>query len=154
MKKVLLDSSLLIAALDDQSDTAEADRQQAKERLSELLTDKNTALALSPLVRYEVLRGVAWIDQARYTKFLATLNGFEELQINSDIAEWATCLYRFDRHQSGQKGHEKNFEKRKFDIFHFATAMSYQLEIAGRDKDFDKISKLYDEMKKQLVRCR
>ncbi len=58
-EKYLLDTNLLIAALDEAGTTEAEKSQQAKERLKALLADPASALAITPLIRYEVLRGVA-----------------------------------------------------------------------------------------------
>jgi len=54
----LLDANVLIAALDDKGSTKLEECQQAKKYLHELLSDENVALAISPLIRSEVLRGI------------------------------------------------------------------------------------------------
>ena len=68
MRKVLLDANLLIAALDESSTTSPVEREIAKTTLNDLLSQGDVALVITPLIRYEVLRGIAWQDQTRFTQ--------------------------------------------------------------------------------------
>ena len=68
MRKVLLDANLLIAALDDGSTTSEAERAKAKQTLAALLSNAEVTLIITPLIRYEVLRGIGWQDQVRFAQ--------------------------------------------------------------------------------------
>ena len=61
---VLLDTNLLIAAYDDEGSTSPQEKQKAKVRMSELLDD-DKVLYISPLIRYETLRGVTFKDNER-----------------------------------------------------------------------------------------
>ena len=67
MRKVLLDANLLIAALDNGSTTSEAERTKAKQTLAALLSNAEVALIITPLIRYEVLRGIHF-DGAQYRR--------------------------------------------------------------------------------------
>lgn len=59
--KVLLDANILIAAIKD-NQSAEA------QRLRELLSDSQNIVYITPLIYYEVLRGIDWKDMPNYEK--------------------------------------------------------------------------------------
>lgn len=73
-RRVLLDTNLLIGALDTKNP-------RDIEELNKLLKDENIALAISPLIRYEILRGVKWGDNETYKTLLLALNELEEFEI-------------------------------------------------------------------------
>lgn len=57
-RRVLLDANLLISALDIEGSSNESAKKKAQAKLASLLADENVAVAITPLIRYEVLRGV------------------------------------------------------------------------------------------------
>jgi predicted nucleic acid-binding protein len=144
-RRVLLDTNLLIAAFDATSTTSEEKRTHAKTILSHLLSDNEVALAITPLIRYEVLRGIAWLDPENYQDLKNILSAFTEFDISREVSELAADLYRFDKHQAEQKNENKNLEKRKFDIFHLACSKCNHLELASQDTDIAKLNLLYCE---------
>ena len=85
-RKVLLDTNLIIAAFDNKN-------QEAINQIKALLGDENVALAISPLIRYEVLRGVSYANNEQYNRLNSILNGFEEFNINRDIAALSSNLF-------------------------------------------------------------
>ncbi len=147
-QRVLLDANLLIAALDKNSTTSEEKRAEAKTKLAELLNDSEVALAITPLIRYEVLRGISWSEQERYAVLQDTLSDFEEFDVGRDVAELAANLYRFDKDRADKANEKRNLEKRKFDVFHFASAKHNGLELASQDTDIAKVQELYEEYEK------
>lgn len=142
-RKVLLDTNLLVAALDQAASTSGEQRQQAIDILTPLLDSDNVALAITPLIRYEVLRGVAWQSQERYESLHEALADFEEFDISRDIAELAADLYRLDKFHAEDSREKRNLEKRKFDVFHLASAKCNDLELASQDTDIAKLEKLH-----------
>lgn len=144
-RRVLLDTNLLIAAFDVTSTTSEEKRTHARTTLSHLLSDNEVALAITPLIRYEVLRGVAWLNPENYQDLKNILSAFTEFDISREVSELAADLYRFDKHQAEQKNENKNLEKRKFDIFHLACSKCNHLELASQDTDIAKLNLLYCE---------
>jgi predicted nucleic acid-binding protein len=146
--RVLLDANLLIAALDTSATTSADKRAEAKERLTALLNDPEVALAITPLIRYEVLRFPAWGEQERFTTLQNMLDDFEEFDIGRDVAELAANLYRLDKAKADAANAQRNLEKRKFDVFHFASAKHNGLELASQDTDITKIQGLYEEYEK------
>ena len=134
-KKLLLDANLLIAAFDDQGTTSAEEKAAAKRKLSQALEEPDTALALTPLIRYEVLRGVAWQDAERFNALQHALNQIEEFDIDRETAELAAALYRYHRNQLKKDVKGRNIDKRSFDVFHFAVAKRQQLEFYSQDED-------------------
>lgn len=142
-RRVLLDTNLLVAALDQGASTSPDQREKAIAALMSLLQSDDVALAITPLIRYEVVRGVDWASQERHDALKEALADFEEFDISRDIAELAADLYRFDKSRADEAGERRNLEKRKFDAFHLASAKCYELELASQDTDIAKLDKLY-----------
>ncbi len=145
----LLDTNYLISLLDEThlSDT----RRSVLEDFRTKLNDDSSRFVLTPLIRYEVLRGVLWESEEKFQRMEKALSGFELLEITQAVADLARDLYRFDyfearQKEARQKKEIRNFEKRKFDIFHYATAKIYQLELLSADKDFSAIKALHQRM--------
>ena len=143
-RNVLLDTNLLIAAFDKSGRTSSEMKAAANSLLSELLTDADVALFITPLIRYEVLRGVSWVNKADFEELKATLNGFPELDITRGISELSANLFRFDSWQAAQAGAAaRNLEKRKFDVFHFSSAHCNMLDFCSNDSDIGRIRLLH-----------
>ena len=149
-RKVLFDTNQLIYALDRGATSSISEAQKAEIR--NLLTDPDVEVAISPLIRYEVLRGIKWAEDARYATLKAVLDHFPEREISRDVSELATNLYRLDVHEDAslratgqrQATEKRNFEKLKFDAFHFATAKIYDLElVSDNERDMKKLDALY-----------
>lgn len=141
MRKVLLDANLLIAALDDSSTTSAIEREKAKQTLNDLLSQEDIALVITPLIRYEVLRGIAWQDQTRFAQLKQSLDALTELDVNRRVSELSAHLFRFDRAENTDQ--QRNIEKRKFDVFHLASAKCNNLELASQDSDIAGLEDLY-----------
>ena len=136
-KKILLDTNLIIAAFDNNNAAAQ-------EQLRQLLNDEEVAFAISPLIRYEVLRGVSFTDEEKYEALNAILNGFEEFDIGKDVANLSSHLFRFARSKKAD-GEKSLVDKRSFDIFHYATAQCNALELCSNDRDLTKLQQLYND---------
>lgn len=150
-RKVLLDTNLLIAAFDQNGTTAVDEKRAAISELETLLADPETQLFITPLVRYEVLRGIQWQSQADFETVRQALNAFPELEITRTISELAANLFRFDSHCTRRSALPvRNIDKRKFDVFHFCSARCNGLAIFSRDSDIAKIRCLHDEYQAQL----
>ena len=141
MRKVLLDANLLIGALDESGRTSEEQRDEAKEILNALLSDVEVTLVITPLIRYEVLRGISWDNQDNFNQLKRALDGLTELDVNREISELAADLFRFDRAENDAQ--QRNIEKRKFDVFHLASAKRHSLELASQDSDIASLDGLY-----------
>lgn len=143
IEKYLLDANLLIAALDKEGTTSQTKREEARKMLSELLGRDDVAVAITPLIRYEALRGIGWTAFRRYQDIAEALNQFESFDITRDIADLATHLYRFDSYEVQQSGSGKNLEKLKFDVFHYACVKCHELKLVSADADIARIETLY-----------
>lgn len=143
-KGYLLDTNILVAALDKDGSTEDEDKKKARQRLTALLREPDVALGITPLIRYEVLRGVQWSSMDRYSALLDALAGFHEFEVGQDVSELAANLFRFER--AGQEDKPKRaIDKRRFDVFHMATAKVYELEMASNDADMKRLENLYVE---------
>nr|WP_314265752.1 PIN domain-containing protein [uncultured Moellerella sp.] len=144
IKNVLLDANLLIAALDESCTTTELEKEAAKKQLDEILSDENIKIFITPLIRYEVLRGINWKDKDIFNQMSTILNGIPNLDITTDISELSANLFRFRR---GQPDNDANglikLDKRSFDLMHFSTAKCSHCECISRDTDISKIEKIH-----------
>jgi len=136
-RKILLDTNLIIAAFDSKDPAA-------IEQLTQLLSDDKVAFAISPLIRYEVLRGVHFADDEKHHALNEVLNGFEEFDIGKDIANLSSTLFRFARSKQ-TVGKKTLVDKRSFDVFHYATAQCNELELCSNDNDLKKLEQLYQD---------
>lgn len=141
----LLDSNFLTYLLEgkniDENDT------NLIERLTDLLAlinDDNVELVITPLLRYEFLRKFGQNESKDFNKFKEAVEEFTWLDISKDVTDLATNLYRLDKHEADSKGIPKNLEKRKFDVFHFATAKINGIELLSNDKHIDQMEDLYE----------
>lgn len=141
MRKVLLDANLLIAALDESGTTSAIEREKAVQTLTELLSEDGVTLVITPLIRYEVLRGIPWQAPERLAQLKQALDGLTELDVNRCVSELAAQLFRFDRADSTAQ--QRNIEKRKFDVFHLASAKCHGLTLASQDSDIAGLEDLY-----------
>lgn len=141
---VLLDTNLLIAAYDDEGSTSPEEKQKAQVRMNELL-DGDKVLYISPLIRYETLRGVTFENNERYRKVKQALDQLPQLEITTDVSELAADLFRFDRQApQEQRRLANNPDKYRFDVFHFACAQCNGMVVATLNvNDFNKIDDLH-----------
>ncbi len=130
-RTILLDTNLLIGAFDPED--GNASHIEAKRRLMELLEAPEIKLAITPLIRYEVLRGAKNVDP---TALNEQLNGFHEFEVRGEEARRAAELFRTARQQG------KALEKHSFDVFHCVCAELNGLEIDSQDRDIARIQNL------------
>ena len=135
--KILLDANFLIRALEDHSS-------KEYKQLEDYLGSDDFVIYITPLIYYEVLRGVDWTHVENYAEFEAKLSLISSLNIDKSIADKATALFRFEknyRHIHGET--PKKPDKHNFDIMHFSTAKVYGLGIASNDADIQAWEKLH-----------
>ncbi|MDA8451330.1 PIN domain-containing protein [Acidovorax sp. NCPPB 3859] len=132
----LLDTNLLIGAFDGEPGNTE--HEAAAERLRQLIDDPSVQLAITPLIRYEVLRGAVRIGVDELND---VLNGFREFEIRGSDGRRAAELFR----EAKAQGLVLN--KRTFDLFHCVCADANRLEIASQDGDIPKIKNLIEASK-------
>ncbi|MGE4240434.1 type II toxin-antitoxin system VapC family toxin [Ramlibacter sp.] len=130
-RAILLDANVLIGAFDGDEDNPA--HMAAKDQVEALLREPDVRLVLTPLIRYEVLRGC----RTRAPEDLnALLNDFDELDVSGLDAVRAAEIFRIAK-KAG-----KSFDKHQFDVFHVVCAERHQLEPLSADGDFTKIMAL------------
>ncbi len=141
----LLDSNFLTYVLEGKN--IDGNDENLIEKLTDLLkliNDDNVELAITPLLRYEFLRKFGWqAENEDFEKFKEAVEEFTWLDISKDVTDLATNLYRLDKYESESRGIPKNLEKRKFDVFHFATAKINGIELLSNDKHISQMESLY-----------
>lgn len=145
MTVYLLDTNFLIYLADTDADPAK--RKMVLDKMAEVLQQDDVSFVISPLISYEVLRGVNWDNPNKLGSLKNTLAQFTSLAITQEIADLARDLYRFDKFDAERNGVAKNLDKRKFDVFHYATAYVHGLEMLSHDTDISDIAKLHEKMK-------
>lgn len=128
---VLLDANIVIGAFD--GERGNEAHEKARVRLEELLADDKIKVAITPLIRYEVMRGVA---PEKVDSLDASLSVFHEFDITGKEAVRAAEIFRLAR-EAGKK-----LDKHSFDVLHFACAQEYDLELASQDGDMAIIAAL------------
>lgn len=140
MNRVLLDANILINALNDK-------KSKSAIELKKLMSDKNTVIFITPLIAYEVLRGLSWQDKETYQKVKTAIASFSSLNIDHQITNLASNLFRFDKYKRETNNQEsKKIDKHNFDLVHFSTAKIHKLKLISNDKDMKNWDKLYEEM--------
>lgn len=163
MRKILLDANTIILFMASQNKDSQhiesaddlENNQQKIQSIRELLSNPDVALAITPLIRYEVLRGAK--DKFEYQTLESILEEFEEFDINKDIGELSACIFkdRFESlkaNQSEKQKEEINMLKRSFDICHFASAKCNKLEFLSNDVDLEKYKSIYNEIINEEIR--
>lgn len=130
-KYILLDANLLIGAFDH--DNANPKHIESKQIVEDLLLDDKVKIAITPLIRYEVLRGVRRVSTEQMVEIL---NDFEEFEITDIEGNRASEIYRlaFAKNQK--------LDKRSFDVFHYVVAEIRDLKWMSQDTDLSKIASL------------
>lgn len=141
MRNILSDVNILISALDSQIHTEVT--QKEIETFSELIKNPDISLVITPLIRYEVLRGIEKNEVQRHESIENILDGFTEISIDRKISDLSTKLYVYHKFEVENNGGTMNENKRNFDYFHFATAKIYDLELMSNDGGFPTIEKIY-----------
>lgn len=137
-QKVLLDSNVWIKAIEDPTS-------QEREKLKDLLKNENTTIFITPLIRFEILRGVEKDNHQDLQKYISTIEQIaSSIDIDKEIADLATKLFRFEQHERKEKGQTpKKIDKHNFDLMHFATAKTYELQWYSNDGDMVSWEKLW-----------
>ncbi|URL06514.1 PIN domain-containing protein [Avibacterium sp. 21-595] len=140
-RNILLDSNILMIAISDK-------KSNERKQLINLLKDENINVFVTPLIRYEILRGVTWNDNEAFKNHSEALKQLETINIDQKISDTATLLFRLEREIRQQNGQTpKKIDKHNFDVMHFATAKVYQLEWLSNDKDMQSWEELYQQLK-------
>lgn len=91
-RNILLDANMVIMAYDSSSNSNAENVAQAKEKVQSWLQDENVAFATTPLIIYEVLRGVCG-DPARWETLKTAIASFECFDIRYQTGVMAAELY-------------------------------------------------------------
>ncbi|MDR2450858.1 MAG: PIN domain-containing protein [Candidatus Accumulibacter sp.] len=142
MRRVLLDANMLIGALEPEPGN-EA-HQKAGELYLALTNDPDVELFITPLVRYEALRGVVRIP---FDEMKSALDELQEIDVHDVEANRAAEIFRLAKGQWEQVNPEVNLNKRSFDFFHCACEEINGLEIDGDDPHIQKIKQLIQDGK-------
>jgi predicted nucleic acid-binding protein len=144
MRKVLLDTNMLIGAFD--GEPGNVTHTEARKRFLQLMDDPDTEMVITPLVRYEALRGVQRITP---DKMKAALDGFQEFNIGEKEANRAAEVYRdakekglFGLDKDPEKTEEKRWFNRSFDLFYCVCAEVNRLGIESDDPHIKQIQQL------------
>lgn len=143
MRKVLLDTSMVIRALDPGTTDAAELVSAAQQKLAELLGDADVVLMVSPLIYFEATRGIKYEDGERLRRLNKALSGLGLVEVSQPEAELAASLTRFAVTQG------LSLDKKKFDVLHFACAQLNGLELESVDVDYSKITTVFNELQKQ-----
>lgn len=133
---VLLDANMLIGAFDHDANNPQ--HVAAKKQVKQLLSNNNIKIAITPLIRYEVLRGVRRIS---FADMQAILNDFQEFEITDIEGTLASKIYRLGL---ASKPLVK-LDKHSFDVFHYAVAKTQNLQLNSFDGDLTTIDNLYKQ---------
>lgn len=133
---VLLDTNLLIGAFDHDKDNPK--HVEARSIVVELMRDKSKIIAITPLIRYEVLRGVKHIAVEDMQDIL---DDFAEFEITDIEGNKAAEIYRI------AKCEDIKLDKRSFDVFHYVVAKVRDLDWQSYDKDWTQIDSLCQKYK-------
>ncbi|MCS4510813.1 type II toxin-antitoxin system VapC family toxin [Xylophilus ampelinus] len=131
-----MDTNLLIGAFD--GEPGNEVHEAAAERLRQLVQDPLVQLAITPLIRYEVLRGAMRVS---VDELDGALSGFREFEIRGSDGRRAAELFREAKIKS------LDLNKRSFELFHCVCADADQLDIASQDGDISKIKNLIEASK-------
>lgn len=143
-KELLLDANYLIYLLEGKFDENDSNILQNLKDLRAKIAQDNIEIVTTPLVRYEFLRYFQWqADDDKVDEYIEVMNQFTTLDISQEVADLAMNLYRLDKHEAETKGVNKNLEKRKFDVFHFATAKINGIDLLSNDKHLPQLEALY-----------
>jgi predicted nucleic acid-binding protein len=146
MREVLLDTDMLIAALDGNKDKDDVVEKQRRRRVKELSSDPEVRLRITPLIYYELMRDVRHRTPAEIE---ADLKHFDQTEIRAEHGRRAAELYRLAKEEH-KDNKDEWLDRRRFDVFHCVCAELDGLEfVSGNDKDILKIQQLINDHPRQ-----
>jgi predicted nucleic acid-binding protein len=144
MRRVLLDANMLIGALEPEPGNAA--HQKAGELYLALTNDRDVELFITPLVRYETLRGVKRIP---FDEMKSVLDELQEIDVHDVEANRAAGIFRLAKERWEPLNPEVNLDKRSFDFLHCASAEINSLEIASQDPHIQQIQQLIQDSREE-----
>lgn len=149
-KELLLDTNYLIALLESKVNEADIELVEDLKYLRAEIAKENVEIVTTPLIRYEFLRHFTWIEQEdKVQQYGEVLDSLTTLDISQSVADLAMNLYRLDKFEAEKANLNKNVDKRRFDVFHFATAKINGIEILSNDKHLPQLEALYQRYLEQ-----
>lgn len=127
LRKILVDSSVLISATKPRSANDNPAVKERRERFRQLLNAPDTRIFLTPLILYETLRGASTEERS---SLLETLEEFPVLDFTKKHAILAARLWWEFNWTS---------DRRANDPLHVAVAVLEGLEIESADKDWGRL---------------
>ena len=142
MRYILLDTNIIIGAFDS-TDKSNPQHQNAKQIIRELMKQDDVKFAITPLIRYEVLRG---LTHKSVSEMQEILNDFENFEITEEIAvKSAEVFYKIPKPTELDELQKKNY-KHNFDIFHCVVATTLDLELRSNDMFIQKIKEFAEKI--------
>ena len=143
-RQVLLDVNMLIGVFD--GDDENEKHVEARREFEALTDDPEVEFVVTPLVRYEFLRGVrrsgAAETEAALLEMKAALDDFGQSEIRKNIGDRAAELFQLAKNKG------VDLDKRSFDLFHCVCAEAYGWELVSQDTHIQTIQKLIQECNK------
>ena len=125
-RRVLVDSSVLIAAFDRQGTSGTQMQDKAVQTMRRLGEDESVEIVLTPLVLHETLRGVPQVEKDRAQELEKVLSDFPVLPLDEGVVRLATALYK--QLVASNTIIKSGAYKRNYDLMHFATAKHHNCE--------------------------
>lgn len=145
MNIVLLDAQILIA-LDPHANMEDSERNAALEILHKILNDPSKKIAITPLLRYEVMCGIKDPEVFQAIDELLNDEKVTVFPVKDAEAYRAIQIFQEARKQSiSLKSTEP--KKYKFDLLHVASADVNTLHFESRDKGVEKMKNLLTNLK-------
>ncbi len=121
MTRVFLDANLLIHAFDPDSTADIALKSDAQQFIGNLTGDPATRLFITPLIRYEVLRG---ISPSKVEDMAKVLDMFTQLSVEAVDGDVAASVFRAERMTLApdQFAPIRLIHKHSFDLLHVVCA--------------------------------
>lgn len=142
---MLLDAQILIA-LDPNASMEDGERIAAFEILDSILNDQSKKIAITPLLRYEVMCGIKDHDVFKEIDSFLKNEKVTIFPIKDKEAYCAVEIFQEARKQSvSLKSPEP--KKYKFDLLHVASAHVNLLHFESRDKGVEKMKKLLTNLR-------
>lgn len=87
MTTYLLDTNYLIYLIDEKADADK--KQEIRQDFEIKVQQEDTRFVITPLIRYETLRGIEWENEEKLVKISVALENFPSLEITQDAADLA-----------------------------------------------------------------
>ena len=144
-QRVLVDSSLIICAVDSGSQTDTDNRKRAEILLDKIISDDDKDIVVTPLIIHEVTRGIPESAAERLYIVNNMLSSFKSLEISDGIADLATQVYRAMRIKHPDIS-VRDYS-RNFDLLHICAANFYECEFLHLESSgFTEFQRILDDL--------